>query len=391
MMKRNPILIAMTVMVTALLVAACGSGSPFNSAPAPTAPAPVAAQGGINVEGRMMPKAYVYLAFPVNGEIATLPVAEGADVQANTLLASLGKREPLEAALSAARLEALTAQQALDTLHRKADLARAQAALAVQSAQKALIDAQEAYSEFEKDSYTDTLDEKEKAVQTAKDKLEDDQDELDKYLNLDKDNETRKTAQKTVDDSKLEYDAAVRERDTWKNDKGNAAAQVEQAKASLADAQRDLDRRKSGPDTDQLALAQARLDNAQSAVKSAERALSNMDLLAPFAGTLVDLNGLAVGQWVSAGRSVATLADFSEWYVETKDLTELEVVDIQVGQKVTVLPDALKDTALTGEVVAIKKGYTERSGDVLYTVRVRLDSDDKKLQWGMTVQVSFGD
>jgi multidrug resistance efflux pump len=338
-----------------------------------------------------MPKAYVYLAFPVNGEISALPVAEGQQVAKDAVLASLGKREPLEAGLSAAKLEVLAAQQALDTLNQKSDVAGKQAAVALQTAQKALVDAEEAYSKVDDTKYTDTLDEKEKAIQTAKDKLKDANDALDKVLNLDKDNQTRKDAQKLVDDDQREYDKAVRDRDLWKNSKTLAAAQVDHAKASLADVQREYDNRKGGPDKDQLALAQARLDNAKSAVKSAERAIGNMDLLAPFDGTLVDLNSLAIGQWVTAGRTVATLADFSQWYVETKDLTELEVVNVKEGQKVTVTPDALKDTVLTGEVVSIKKGYTERSGDVLYTVRVRLDKGSELLQWGMTVQVSFAE
>jgi multidrug resistance efflux pump len=138
-----------------------------------------------------------------------------------------------------------------------------------------------------------------------------------------------------------------------------------------------------------MALAQARLDNATSAVKSAERALNNLDLLAPFAGTVTDLNSLSVGQWVAAGRSVVTLADLSEWFVETKDLTELDVVSVKEGQKVNITADAIKDTTFTGSVVSIKKDYTERSGDVLYTVRIKLDKGSDLLRWGMTVQVTF--
>ena len=388
-MNRKTIVLFLTVAVMSLVLSACGGGLSLTTKAAPTTVAPVTEKGGINVEGRIMPKAYVYLAFPVNGEISALPAAEGQQVAKDSVVASLGKREQLDAGLSGAKLDVLAAQQALDTLNKKADLARTQAAVALQAAQKGLIDANEAYSKVDDTKYTDTLDEKEKAAQTAKDKLKDANDALDKVLNLDKDNQTRKDAQKLVDDDQRIYDTALRDRDLWKNSKTLGAAQVDQAKAALADAQREYDNRKNGPDKDQLALAQARLDNATMAVKSAERAVSNMDLLAPFDGTLVDLNSLAIGQWVSAGRTVATLADLSEWYVETKDLTELEVVDIQEGQNVTVLPDALKDATLTGKVVAIKKSYTERSGDVLYTVRVKLDKGSEKLQWGMTVQVTF--
>ena len=372
-----------------LFLAACGGALPFGASPTATAVAPVSENGGINVEGRVMPKTYATLSFPVNGEISALPVAEGAQVSQGTVLASLGKREPLEAALAAAKLEQVTAQQALDTLNRKADLSRSQAEQVVQQAQKTAVDARLVVSDLEKDTYKNTLDDKEKAVQTAKDKLKDNNDTLDKYLNLAVDNQTRKDAQKAVDDAQREYDAAVTERDLWKNTKDQALADRDLAEARLADAQREYDNRKGGPDKDQLALAQSSLDSANATVKSAERALSNMDISAPFNGTVTDLNSLAVGQWVSAGRSAVTLADFSEWYIETKDLTELDVVNISEGQKVDVEADAFKDVTFTGQVVSVQKGYSERSGDVLYTVRVRLDKGDERLRWGMTVQVNF--
>ena len=372
-----------------LFLAACGGALPFGASPTATAVAPVSENGGVNVEGRVMPKTYATLSFPVNGEISALPVAEGAQVSQGTVLASLGKREPLEAALAAAKLEQVTAQQALDTLNRKADLSRSQAEQVLQQAQKTAVDARLVVSDLEKDTYKNTLDDKEKAVQTAKDKLKDNNDTLDKYLNLAVDNQTRKDAQKAVDDAQREYDAAVTERDLWKNTKDQALADRDLAEARLADAQREYDNRKGGPDKDQLALAQSSLDSANATVKSAERALSNMDISAPFNGTVTDLNSLAVGQWVSAGRSAVTLADFSEWYIETKDLTELDVVNISEGQKVNVEADAFKDVTFTGQVVSVQKGYSERSGDVLYSVRVRLDKGDERLRWGMTVQVNF--
>jgi HlyD family secretion protein len=337
----------------------------------------------------VVPKVFATLAFPINGEIADLPVAEGSQVGKGTVLASLGKREQYEAALTAAKLEQLNAQQDLDTLNRKADVARAQAEQALREADKIAVDARQVVSDLEKDSYKNTLDDKLKAVQTAKDKLKDNKETLDKYLNLDQDNQTRKDAQKAVDDAQREYDTAVTERDLWKNTKDQALADRDLAEAKLADAQRDYDNRKDGPDKDQLALAQARLDNASANVKSAERVLSNHDIVAPFDGTVTDLNNLEVGQWVAAGRSAVTLADMSEWDIETKDLTELDVVSISEGQKVEVTADAIKGVTFTGDVVSIKKGYSERSGDVLYTVRVRLDKTDERLRWGMTVQVTF--
>ena len=48
-----------------------------------------------------------------------------------------------------------------------------------------------------------------------------------------------------------------------------------------------------------------------------------------------------------------TVADFSSWVVKTDNLTEVDVVNVKVGQKVEIVLDALPDVTLTGEVTHI--------------------------------------
>jgi HlyD family secretion protein len=83
------------------------------------------------------------------------------------------------------------------------------------------------------------------------------------------------------------------------------------------------------------------------------------------------------------------LADFSQWVVETDDLTEIEVPEIAVGQMVEVTPDALPELQLSGRVESIGELYEEKRGDVTYTARILLDEGDERLRWGMTVVVVF--
>jgi hypothetical protein len=75
--------------------------------------------------------------------------------------------------------------------------------------------------------------------------------------------------------------------------------------------------------------------------------------------------------------------------VETEDLTELQVPDLEVGQGVTVSPEALPDVALAGTVESISKISEIKSGDVTFTATIRLDEFDPRLRWGMTVTVVF--
>jgi len=116
--------------------------------------------------------------------------------------------------------------------------------------------------------------------------------------------------------------------------------------------------------------------------------LDDLDLVATFGGTVVDFD-LILGEQVTPGQPVVTVADFSQWYVETDNLTEIEVVDVAVGQAVTILPDALPDVELTGSVESITDFFEEKRGDITYTARILVDEIDPLLRWGMTVVVTF--
>jgi hypothetical protein len=56
---------------------------------------------------------------------------------------------------------------------------------------------------------------------------------------------------------------------------------------------------------------------------------------------------------------------------------------------VTLTVDALPDLVLKGTVDRISLDYIEKSGDILYTARIRLDDTDPRLRWGMTISVNF--
>jgi hypothetical protein len=86
---------------------------------------------------------------------------------------------------------------------------------------------------------------------------------------------------------------------------------------------------------------------------------------------------------------VVRIADLSKMYAETDDLTEIEVVDVSVGQAVAIVPDALPDVEIPGKVDTIDDFFVEKRGDVTYTARLLVDKVDPRLRWGMTVEVTF--
>ena len=86
---------------------------------------------------------------------------------------------------------------------------------------------------------------------------------------------------------------------------------------------------------------------------------------------------------------VVTLADFTFWRVETDNLTEIEVIDVELGMKVLITADSLPDVELEGEVESIGIVFEEKRGDITYTVKIRLNDIDNRLRWGMTVVTVF--
>lgn len=384
---------AATLLLAAGLLSGCSAvenlgGGSEAQAQEPTS-IPVVSEGPtLTTEGRLVPAQDAWLSFQQPGPLAEVLVEEGDEVSAGQVLARLGDRARLEAALKTAELEQLNAQQSLDDLQQTASLASSQARTALADAERQVIEAQQALDDLDTSDYEQDLDDAWETVQSEEDELEDAQDEFDRYQELSEDNPTRQRAEDDLDEAQQQYDDAVRAYERLQNDLEQARASLAQAEAACDEARRAYEDRQDGPDPDDLALAQARVDNAAAQAAAAEAALANTELTAPFNGVVTRVNATA-GETVTAYQAILQLADLSAWYVETTDLSEIDVVEINSERPAVIIPDALPDLELEGEVERIAESFTERAGDVLYTVRIRLQESDPDLRWGMTTSVEF--
>lgn len=372
------------VSIALLLLAGCSSASSEDT-PAPTATSE-GAGGAVIAEGRIVPRDVASLYAGPGGKVAEVLVAEGATVAKGTVLLRLGDREPYEAALAAAQADATAAQQALDRLARTADSSYYQALLDEAAAQEAYNAALKAWNDFDMDRYEKDLDKAKSDVATALSELEDAQAEFDKYADREKDNPDRVRTKKALDDAQEKYDNAVIRQTEIENRYTQAKANLEVAKGLLAEATRTRQQREDGPDKDQLALLRLNLTAAQARQAAAQTALDQLDVAAPYAGVVARID-ISAGETALPGQTVIIFADMDPWYVETTDLTEMMVGNIRAGQTVAVVPDAMPDVTLTGTVERIGQVYSEKTGDVVYPVRIRLDPSDAVLYWGMTVEV----
>jgi multidrug resistance efflux pump len=159
-----------------------------------------------------------------------------------------------------------------------------------------------------------------------------------------------------------------------------AAADYEASQANLADLE-------NGPKAEDIAVAEASVEQAQAALEQAKLARSRAELTAPFSGTVSEVNARA-DEYVNAGQPIALLADLDGLRIETTDLNEIDVAQIGVGSTAIITFDALPDVEINGTVVRIDPKSTEGAG-VNYTAVIEVDSLPADVRWGMTAFVDI--
>jgi HlyD family secretion protein len=167
-----------------------------------------------------------------------------------------------------------------------------------------------------------------------------------------------------------------------------AQANVAAAQAQIDIAQANLDRVKAGATSAQIAAAEAGVAQAAAGVQAAQAALHEATLSAPFDGTMAEID-TEVGQVVGPGVPIVSMADLNQWEIATDDLSEVDVIDVQPDQAVSITFDALPGVKLNGKVLAITPKAETKRGDVTYTVKIAIENPDPKLKWGMTAQVDI--
>ncbi|WKZ34797.1 MAG: efflux RND transporter periplasmic adaptor subunit [Anaerolineales bacterium] len=152
------------------------------------------------------------------------------------------------------------------------------------------------------------------------------------------------------------------------------------AESRLNDARRAYERLLRGPDSDEVAAAQARVAAAQATLNQAR-------LTAPFDGTITQLNP-AVGDQVSAGTVGFRIDDLSHLLVDVQ-VSEVDINSIAVGQPAALTFDAILGREYHGKVVQVGQAGDTLQGVVSFTVTMELTDADELVKPGMTAAVSI--
>lgn len=167
-----------------------------------------------------------------------------------------------------------------------------------------------------------------------------------------------------------------------KNDATIAQATVDQRQAAL-------DALKAPPTERDLAQAEANVAQAAASLAKARLSRQHAELVAPFGGTLANVNikaGDSVG--ASAQTAAIVLVDDSAFYVDV-NISEADLGKLKVGQAAVVELDALPGQQLDGTLDYIAPAGTTQQNVTTYLTRVTLKPSEQGLRVGLSAAVSI--
>jgi len=169
---------------------------------------------------------------------------------------------------------------------------------------------------------------------------------------------------------------------------GPTEQEVTASASSVTIAQAQLELEENGARPEDVAVVEAQVQQARTILEKAKEALSRAQLLAPFDGTISAVY-LSPGEWAGPGAPVVELLDTTRWRVETRNVSELNIGRIRVGQEAIVRVMAFRGEELRGRVDAISPVAVVQQGDTTYTVFIELEPTDLNLRPGMNAEVAI--
>ena len=330
----------------------------------------------VNASGSVVPREQVTLNLLTGGQLAELDVGVGQQVKAGQQLARLDTRQlELSVAQAEAALKVSVARLTQTKVGTQpADLAAAEASVA--SAQ-ALYDA----AKNKLGLRSDQLAVAEADLKRAEFAVQDAQAAYDRVAfrpEIGMLPQASALQRATIDyqraQSSYKLQVAAIDDTSFKG----AAAQLAQAKAQL-------ERLGKAPTAEDLAIAEAQVEQSRLSLEQAKLRLADAILTAPFSGTVLAAN-VQVGELVGAATPLIVLADMGSYHVETS-IDEADIGRIQIGQDATIALDAFPNAELRGKVTHIDLLGRVAQGVVSYAVEVEILPTDTPLRASMTAVV----
>lgn len=335
-----------------------------------------AAAAGLEVIGTFIAPAQATVAFRSGGRIQDIKVQEGAQVHAGDVLAVLDTTT-LQLNIAQAQTAVKLAQDRLTQIQNGATTSD------VDAARAALNAARQNYSKVAAGPTANDLAALKAQLDTAKAGLDQAQSAYDRAGGSTNPKIGQLPQSLQLQQATNNYNAALAAYNNARThptaaELAAAAAQVQQANAALARLQ---------PTSDNLQIAQDQVDQAQASLALAQQQLNDATLTAPSDGTVIWL-GPHVGEITSPGVPFLILADLTHMQLQV-GVDEGSLALVQVGQTVSIVPEAFKDKTIEGKVARIGWLATTTSGVINVPVTIDVDSTNVPLRPGLSAKAEI--
>jgi HlyD family secretion protein len=159
-----------------------------------------------------------------------------------------------------------------------------------------------------------------------------------------------------------------------------AQATLDTAQAALADAEREYDRLKDGPDPDEVTILEARIAAAQAT-------LDQVNLESPITGIVTEVS-IKVGDEVNPGSLAIRIDNLDRLLVDVR-VSEVDINRITLNEPVKLTFDAILNNEYNGTVTEVSQVGSVTQGVVEFMVTVELTDADELVKPGMTAAINI--
>jgi len=173
----------------------------------------------------------------------------------------------------------------------------------------------------------------------------------------------------------------------------NIQRSLQDDKESVLDAERSIEELelsftdlKAGADELDIRAKKITVQQKEDALLNAQQDLANYYIRAPFDGIIAEIN-VKKGESISSANVVATL--ITKQQLAEITLNEVDIAQVEVGQKATITFDAVDDLTITGEVIEVDTLGQVNQGVVTYDAKIVFSTQDERVRPGMSISVAI--
>lgn len=126
--------------------------------------------------------------------------------------------------------------------------------------------------------------------------------------------------------------------------------------------------------------------DAQNSYESSQIQLAKIQIVAPFAGVIVELPYYTEGVRVSSGQSMVKLMSYDKMYVEI-NLPEKNISDVKIGQDVLITNYTLTEDTLLAHVTELSPVISTETRT--FAGKLQIDNPELKLRPGMFIKANI--